>query len=76
MKVVAVFFSLLLTPDDDFNEDAVKCFSFPIPGTTSKIKKHVSLKKMLRPGGESIMIGFHKKLGPPCLQRHRINPFG
>ena len=36
MKVVVVFFSQLLTPGYDFNEDAVKCFSFPIPGTTRK----------------------------------------
>jgi hypothetical protein len=44
-------------------------FFFSIPGITSKIKKHVSLKKMLRPGGESIMIGFHKKLAHPVCKR-------
>jgi hypothetical protein len=43
-------------------------FFFSIPGITSKIKKHVSLKKMLRPGGESIMIGFHKKLAHPVYK--------
>jgi hypothetical protein len=42
-------------------------FFFSIPGITSKIKKPVSLKKMLRPG-ESIMIGFHKKLAHPVYK--------
>jgi hypothetical protein len=70
-EVHSGFFSLLLIPatisaqDDSrcFRTDPSIAFSFPIPGHhIYNQTKYLSLmKKMLKPGGEIIMIDFHKK---------------
>jgi len=80
-EVHSVFFSLLLIPatisaQDDprcFRTDPSIAFSFPIPGHhIYNQTKSLAHEKMLKAGGEIVMIDFHKKelpIGPPMQMK-------